>query len=62
MPEIEKLIEICFHEFCLVAGDSPCGCDGCPYGKYGSENDACYEEYKKRKLDKIRGDNNAQND
>ena len=29
----EKLVEVCFYEFCMVAGDSPCGCDGCPYGK-----------------------------
>ena len=48
----EKLIEICFHEFCMVAGDSPCGCDGCPYGQYGSENGECYEAYKKQKLAK----------
>ena len=47
----EKLVEICFHEFCMVAGDSPCGCDGCPYGKYGS--DVCYEEYKKYKLENL---------
>ena len=26
----KKLVEICFQEFCMVAGDSPCGCDGCP--------------------------------
>lgn len=50
---IEKLITICFNEFCNVAGDSPCGCDGCPYGKYCSEDDDCYEEYKKHKLKKL---------
>lgn len=49
----EKLIEICFREFCNIAGDSPCGCDGCPYGKYSSENGECYEEYKKDKFGKI---------
>ena len=49
----EKLVEICFHEFCMVAGDSPCGCDGCPYGKYGSDNGECYEAYKKDKLEKL---------
>ena len=49
----EKLIEICFREFCDLAGDSPCGCDGCPYGKYSSENGECYEEYKKDKFVKI---------
>ena len=49
----EKLVEICFHEFCMVADDSPCGCDGCPYGKYGSDDGACYEEYKKDKMAKL---------
>lgn len=49
----EKLVEICFHEFCMVAGDSPCGCDGCPYGKYGSDDGECYEEYKKDKMAKL---------
>ena len=49
----EKLIEICFREFCDLAGDSPCGCDGCPYGKYSSENGECYEEYKNNKFVKM---------
>ena len=49
----EKLIEICFREFCDLAGDSPCGCDGCPYGKYSSENGECYEEYKNDKFAKM---------
>lgn len=49
----EKLVEICFHEFCMVAGDSPCGCDGCPYGKYGSENNECFEAYKKQKFEEL---------
>ena len=49
----EKLIKICFREFCDLAGDSPCGCDGCPYGKYGSDDGECYEEYKKDKLAKL---------
>ena len=53
MADREKLIEICFHEFCEVAGDSPCGCDGCPYGKYGSDNGECYEAYKKHKEEKL---------
>lgn len=48
--EREKLIKICFHEFCNIAGDSPCGCDACPYGNYDTENGECYEEYKKNKL------------
>ena len=49
----EKLIESCFREFCDLAGDSPCGCDGCPYGKYSSENGECYEEYKNDKFAKM---------
>lgn len=53
MDVMEKLVEICFHEFCEVAGDSPCGCDGCPYGEYGSENSECYEAYKKNKLEEL---------
>ena len=52
----EKLVEICFHEFCMVAGDSPCGCDGCPYGKYGSDDGECYVEYKKDKIEKLEND------
>ena len=49
----EKLIEICFREFCDLAGDSPCGCDGCPHEKYSSENGECYEEYKNDKFVKM---------
>ena len=49
----EKLIEICFREFCDLAGDSPCGCDGCPYKKYSSGNGECYEEYKNDKFVKM---------
>ena len=53
MDVMEKLVEICFHEFCMVVGDSPCGCDGCPYGKYDSDDGECYEEYKNDKLTKL---------
>lgn len=53
----EKLVDICFREFCDLAGDNPCGCDGCPYGKYSSENGECYEEYKKDKFGKLEGHN-----
>ena len=56
MNELEKLIEICFNEFCAVVGDSPCGCDACPYGEFGSEDNACYEEYKKQMLNKLKKD------
>lgn len=50
---MEELIKICFREFCNIAGDSPCGCDGCPYGAYDTENGECYEEYKKHKLKEL---------
>lgn len=50
MTEIEKLIDACFCEFCNVAGDSPCGCDGCPYGEFDSERNECYEQYKLNKM------------
>ena len=53
MDVMEKLIGICFREFCDLAGDSPCGCDCCPYGKYGSDDGECYEEYKNDKLAKL---------
>lgn len=52
----EKLIKICFREFCDLAGDSPCGCDGCPYGEYEPDNGGCYVEYKKDKIEKLKND------
>ena len=52
----EKLIEICFREFCDIAGDSPCGCDGCPYGEYDPDNGGCFDEYKKDKIEKLEND------
>lgn len=52
----EKLIKICFREFCDLAGDSPCGCDGCPYGEYEPDNGGCYVEYKKDKIEKLEND------
>ena len=56
MDVIEKLIKICFREFCDLAGDSPCGCDGCPYGEYEPDNGGCYVEYKKDKIEKLEND------
>lgn len=53
MDVLKKLVEICFLEFCRVAGDSPCGCDGCPYGKYCPDDGECYEEYEKDKMGKL---------
>ena len=52
----EKLVKICFREFCDLAGDSPCGCDGCPYGEYEPDNGGCYVEYKKDKIEKLEND------
>ena len=52
----EKLIEICFREFCDLAGDTPCGCDGCPYGEYEPDNGGCYVEYKKDKIENLEND------
>ena len=52
----EKLIEICFSEFCDLAGDSQCGCDGCPYGEHDHDNGGCYVEYKKDKIEKLEND------
>ena len=56
MNVMEKLIEICFREFCDLAGDTPCGCDGCPYGEYEPDNGGCYVEYKKDKIEKLEND------
>jgi hypothetical protein len=44
---IDELISACFGEFCEIAGDSPCGCDACPYGR---TNDDCYAIYEHDKL------------
>jgi hypothetical protein len=44
---IDELISACFSEFCEIAGDSPCGCDACPYGR---TNDDCYAIYEHDKL------------
>lgn len=56
MDVMEKLIKICFREFCDIAGDSPCGCDGCPYGEYDPDNGGCFDEYKKDKIEKLEND------
>ena len=53
---VEKMVEICFDEFCMVAGDSPYGCYACPYGQQGSNNGGCYLEYEKYKMEKLRSE------
>lgn len=45
--KIKEIIVECFNEFCECVGNSPAGCDACPYGEYG---DRCFEEYKKKIL------------
>ena len=45
--DIKKIIEFCFDEFCQHIGDSPSGCDVCPYGDNSEE---CYENYTKDKI------------
>lgn len=55
MDVMEKLVEIYF-KVCDIAGDSPCGCDGCPYGEYDTDNGGCFDEYKKDKIEKLEND------
>lgn len=51
-PKIEKILDTCFDEFCFIVGNSPCGCDACPYSEYNTDENesACAEEYRKDKL------------
>ena len=44
---VEVILDRCYFEFCEIVGDSPCGCDICPYSKYNTEedNNGCYEAY-----------------
>ena len=44
-------VEKCYYR--VLPKKAVSECDGCPYGKYGSENGECYEEYKKDKLAKL---------
>ncbi len=46
--KIEEIIKLCYEEFCEWVGNSPAGCDACPYGKYGEH---CFEVYMENKLD-----------
>lgn len=58
--QIKELLNACFHEFCATAGDSPCGCDACPYSWYNTDGngDGCYEEYIRDKLGRVKEDGN----
>lgn len=44
--QIEQVLEACFSEFCEHIGDSPCGCDACPY----KDENSCRESYIKDKM------------
>lgn len=48
--DIKIIIEACYHEFCQHIGDSPCGCDACPYG----DSETCYEEYVEDKMEQLK--------
>lgn len=49
--QIKKLLLLCYHEFCDFIGDSPCGCDACPYQRYNTEDEyGCSDAYINDKL------------
>lgn len=50
--QVMALLDACYHEFCDIVGDSPCGCECCPYSEYTTEENenGCYEAYKRDKL------------
>lgn len=45
---VDMLLDACFDEFCDAIGDSPAGCDICPYQEV--ECGECRKAYKKDKL------------
>lgn len=49
--DIVLVIEKCYSEYCDTVGDSPCGCDACPYSNFNTEEEyGCFEAYKKDKM------------
>ena len=52
---VEVILDRCYFEFCEIVGDSPCGCDICPYSKYNTEedNNGCYEAYVEDKVKQL---------
>lgn len=54
--QIEKLLNACYQEFCYTVGDTPCGCEVCPYNIYNTDEseDGCEEEYFKDKLNSLK--------
>lgn len=57
--QVNALLCACYHEFCEIVGDSPCGCDGCPYHVYNTEENenGCYEEYIRDKFAEVENGN-----
>lgn len=49
--DVDKILEVCFEEFCDYIGDGVCGCDACPYVDYG---DKCYEKYREDKFIRLK--------
>ena len=52
--KIMAILEACYREFCDIVGDSPCGCEACPYMDYSTEDneEGCKEAYFKDKISK----------
>ena len=53
--QVKAIIEKCYDEFCNIVGDSPAGCDACPYSQYNTNYDAeeCAEAYFKNAMKAI---------
>lgn len=54
--DVEAILDRCYFEFCRIVGDSPCGCDICPYSKYNTGEDddnGCYEAYVEDKVKQL---------
>lgn len=51
--KIMAILEACYTEFCDIVGDSPCGCEVCPYKDYITEDneEGCKEAYINDKLE-----------
>ena len=54
--DVEAILDRCYSVFCKIVGDSPCGCDICPYSKYNTEEEddnGCYEAYAEDKMKQL---------
>ena len=51
--KIMAILEACYRESCDIVGDSPCGCEVCPYKDYNTEDneEGCKEAYIKGHLE-----------